>query len=886
MALAPGTRLGHYEIVASLGAGGMGEVYRARDARLGRDVAVKVLPQAFADDPDRRARFEREAQTIAALSHPHIVSLFDTGIHDGQIFVVMELLEGETLRERLTNSGVLPVRKVIEYAVQIARGLAAAHDKGLVHRDLKPDNVFLLADGHVKILDFGLARAVVSAQSGSGATETVAALTDPGLVMGTVGYMAPEQVRGRAVDGRADLFAFGVVLFECLTGTRAFQRETPADTMTAILKEEPPDFAGLRADVPPALDRILRHCLEKNPAERFQSARDVAFALEALSGSAATTAAPAASGPVARPRAIPLRELVAWGLALIGIATAVLTLSRTESSVSVPGLTRFDFPLPNSSSSLNLQVVVAPDGHALVMQLGGTNDTRLRFRRMDSPAIQLLPGTEGAVAPFWSPDSKSIGFFVDRTLKKFDIQTSTVRVVSTLDRRFVTPAWAPDGTVLLTVLGGTQPLHRLRPGATQAEAVGQLDAAVQEVWQTRPVFLPDGRRYLYQSRRATGLVSTVLASLDSETRHTLPGDDVRVLWATDRQIVFRRGDAIYAQETDYDKPALVGEATMLTSDLDPAAGPFRESVSAGVLAHMTRSSRGLQFVWYGRDGKRLNAIGEAGAYTTFDLSNDGRRVVAGARSGNSTNLWLIDADRNTTSRITLGEVLDLDPRWSPDATRVIFSSSRHRSRSPHIAGLSAEPPALVWNFDGRMYANDDWSRDGRFLLFHEAAAPAIHVLELDPRGTVTGEPRVVARALVGSLDQAQVSPDGRWVAYNSSDAGQSEVFVVPFAPGGPPIPVTRGGGMQPTWRGDSSELYYLTPDGILKAVKVSVSAGAPVFGEPVELARPRIASAASQIEQYAPHPSGSKFLVLETVGDARDLSVSVMLNWQSLLKKH
>jgi len=286
LALAAGTRLGPYEVLAALGAGGMGEVYRARDARLGRDVAVKVLPASFADDPERRTRFEREAQAIAALSHSNILAVHDTGVHAGQIYLVMELLDGETLRDRL-RAGPLPPRKAVDIAIQIARGLAAAHARGLVHRDLKPENVFLLKDGQVKILDFGLARAI---GTGSGATETVPVVTDPGTVMGTVGYMAPEQVRGQAVDQRADLFALGAVLYEMLSGQRAFKRETPAETMTAILNEEPPDPSATRAGVSPALDSIVRHCLEKNPVERFQSARDVAFALESLSGSGASKA--------------------------------------------------------------------------------------------------------------------------------------------------------------------------------------------------------------------------------------------------------------------------------------------------------------------------------------------------------------------------------------------------------------------------------------------------------------------------------------------------------------------------------------------------------------------------------------------------------------------
>jgi serine/threonine protein kinase len=360
MALAAGIRLGPYEVAAPIGAGGMGEVYRGRDTRLQRDVAIKVLPAAFASEPDRRARFEREAQTVATLSHPNIVSIFDTGIHDGQLFVVMELLEGETLRERLTH-GPLPVRKAIEYGAQIARGLAAAHAKGLIHRDLKPENVFLLADGQVKILDFGLARQSAG-PDGSGASETIAAMTDPGTVMGTVGYMAPEQVRGGAVDARTDLFAFGAVLYEMLTGQRAFLRETPAETMTAILREDPPDLSASRAELSPALERIVRHCLEKNPAERFQTARDVAFALEAFSGTNISSSAVTALSPPRQSNLMRAAAMAGVFLA-IGIAAGVGLKSWLSPAVKSPDIT---FNTRTFDPQWITNSRFAPDGETIV----------------------------------------------------------------------------------------------------------------------------------------------------------------------------------------------------------------------------------------------------------------------------------------------------------------------------------------------------------------------------------------------------------------------------------------------------------------------------------------------------------------------------------------
>jgi eukaryotic-like serine/threonine-protein kinase len=887
MSLAIGTRMGPYEVVAAIGAGGMGEVYRARDTRLGRDVAVKVLPPAFAVDAERRARFEREAQTVAALSHPHIVSIFDTGVHEGQIFVVMELLDGETLRERVTN-GPLPIRKAIEYGVQVARGLAAAHDKGLVHRDLKPDNIFLLADGHVKILDFGLARSAGGENAGSGATETVAALTDPGLVMGTIGYMAPEQVRGKVVDGRADLFAFGAVLYEMITGARAFQRDTPADTMTAILKEDPPELAGIRTDLPPALDRIIRHCLEKNPAERFQSARDVAFALEALSGTAATTVVAVQSGATERARpSTNRRELAAWLLALAAIVAVGVAVWRWPAAPTSPPVSRFSLTLDASDAALSATPVVSPNGQSIVIQVSPSKDTRLRLRRLDAPELVPLPGTENGAAPFWSPDGQSIGFIADRALKRFDLATSSVRPIATLGGGTLTPAWGGDGTILLSSL--LQPLHRVSERGGTPAPMGALDQAANEAAQIHPVFLPDGRRFLYLSvRAATSAIA--LGSLDSDRRTTLDVTDTRIVWAGDDRVIFRRADALYMQGITYEPLALVGDPTQLVAEVESVivTGRRESASAAGVLAYSERSNRRLQFRWYSREGRPLATVGEPGQYATFDLSHDGRRIVAALRAGPSViggNLWQIDAEQGTRARITAGQASDVDPRWSANGATVLFGSSRDPARSPFRVGLAAGTPEPVWKYGGRMFSADDWSPDGKWLLFHDASVPVLEAREMDASGAPKGEPVVVARALTGTVDQAHMSPDGKWVAYNSNESGRYEVYVTPFPATGERFSVSRAGGSQPTWNGDSSELYYLTPEGALVAVKVSTSGGKFVTSPPIELARPRLAAVSSSVEQYAPHPSGTKFLFLDNVGDEKNLSIGVVLNWPSLVPR-
>jgi Tol biopolymer transport system component len=360
------------------------------------------------------------------------------------------------------------------------------------------------------------------------------------------------------------------------------------------------------------------------------------------------------------------------------------------------------------------------------------------------------------------------------------------------------------------------------------------------------------------------------------------------VWAGDDRVIFRRADALYTQAITSDPLALVGDPTQIVADVATSnAWSLRESASAtGVLAFSERSNRQKQFRWYGRDGRSQATVGEGGQLATFDLSKDGRRIAASLRSatGTGSNLWLIDAEQGTTQRITLGETQDVDPRWNADGTMVIFGSTRDTSRGPYRVGLAAGVPAPVWKFDGRIFSADDWSRDGRWLLFHDASMPVLQARELDASGAVKGEPVVAARGLTGTIDQGHMSPDGKWVAFNSNESGRYEVYVTPFPATGDRFTVSRAGGSQPTWKADGSELYYLTPDGALNAVKVSVSGKTLTTSDPVELVRSKIGAVSPAVEQYAPHPNGTKFLMLDNVGDDKNLSVGVVLNWPSLVR--
>jgi hypothetical protein len=504
MTIAAGSRLGPYEILSPLGAGGMGEVYRARDTKLDRDVAIKVLPESVSRDPDVLSRFEREAKAVAALSHPNILGIFDFGTHDGTAYAVMELLEGETLRSKL-DAGVLSQRRAIEYALQIIRGLAAAHEKGIVHRDLKPDNVFVTQDGRVKILDFGLAKTAAGKPGPGGDTRspTAFAYTEPGAVMGTVGYMSPEQVKGMQVDHRSDIFSFGAVLYEMLSGKRAYQRDTAAETMTAVLREEPPELSAIALAVSPALDRIVRHCLEKSPEQRFRSTDDIAFSLQSLSETSgiAPSGAPGLTGRRMSRGAL-------WGIAglLAGAIAATLLTIGLRSAHVLPGRpVRFEVTGPPDQQVVGT-VALAPDGSRLAFTAreAGGNSTQIWIRAIDDSKARMLRGTEGAHLPFWAPDGLSVGFFANGQLKRIAISGGPPQPLAPVTSDVRGASWSGDGRIIFapTFVG---PLLQVSASGGKVTPATVLDKGRDEGTHRWPWFLPDGRHFLYYAAGSTGM---------------------------------------------------------------------------------------------------------------------------------------------------------------------------------------------------------------------------------------------------------------------------------------------------------------------------------------------------------------------------------------------
>ncbi|MBI3048532.1 MAG: serine/threonine-protein kinase [Acidobacteria bacterium] len=905
MPLDPGTRLGPYEVLAPLGAGGMGEVYRARDPRLGRDVAVKVLPSGLIADAERLRRFEQEARAAAALNHPNILAVHDIGQYQDAPYIVSELLEGDTLRERLFVAA-LPVRKAVEYAVQVAHGLAAAHEKGITHRDLKPENVFVTSDGQVKILDFGLAKLTQAepALSGISALPTTPPDTLPGVVLGTIGYMSPEQVRGQQADHRSDIFAFGAILYEMLSGKRAFRRETAIETMSAILKEDPPDLPVAERHIPPALARIVDRCLEKNPAARFKSADDLAFALEALSSPSerAEGSAAIAAIPVSRSR-----ERLRWGGVgvVCGAALAVLTAGAAGYLTSPPletGAYRSAI-LPSPGVSLtplltpNARFALSPDGRRLAfvgVEAGGV--TRLWVQPLDAVSAQPLPGTNQASVPFWSPNSRFIGFYAGGKLKTIDAAGGPP---STLADVTGTPGatWNQEGTILFANFEPGSPLRRVSASGGEASAATTLNADEGETRHWFPFFLPDGRHFLYLGVGSkTGGPSTpngiYVGALDSNERKLLVPGGSSVMYAQG-YLFFLREQMLMAQPFDVDRLELTGDAVAVaqlvtTGGQSGMAGGF--SVSAtGVLAYQTgpagvggQGSPTTQLVWVDRTGKQIGTLGDPAQYADLQLAPDGRQAVVSffdSARGNR-DIWIFDVARGLRTRFTFDAVDEFSSAWSPDGSRLVFNSRRKASLDLYVkpsSGAGAEEELLADSFDKYPL---DWSPDGRFVLYGAVVPSTGNDLWVLP---LSGDRKPVPFLPTPFNEvNGQFSPDGRWIAYVSNESGRNEVYVAPFPGPGGKWQISTAGGNWPRWRHDGMEIYYLGLDNRLMAATVNGQGAAFMVGAVRPLFETR---AGAPRLSYDISPDSQRFLVNMLPEAAAPAPITLVVNWPALLRR-
>jgi Tol biopolymer transport system component len=895
MPIETGTRLGRYEIRSKIGEGGMGEVYLARDTQLGRDVAVKVLPSTYSDDADRLHRFEQEACAASALNHPNILSIYDVGTHDGSPYVISELLQGQTLRQRISGT-TLAQKRAIDYALQIAHGLAAAHEKGIVHRDLKPDNLFITNDGRVKILDFGLAKL-----TGAGNTElsqtsipTRRVDTDPGKVMGTVGYMSPEQLKGRQVDHRSDIFSFGAILYEMLSGRRAFHGESAAETMSAILKEDPPDLSETNQRISPALERLVSRCLEKNPESRFHSASDLAFALEALSGSGAVPTA-TTTAPSFVPSGFRMREWLPWALAAFGLLLAGIMawtyFHRQRTDAASADVMRFNIAVPEKAQIVG-PPTISPDGRFVVFRLN-TDDGKelLWLRALGSLEARPLAGTDGSAQPFWSPDSRFVGFFANGQLKRIDVSTGALQTICDAPSNW-SGTWGREGTIVFS-RGVASGLYRVPATGGTPVQLTTVDPGNNEIEHIWPYFLPDGRHFLFLARNTQPENSAIyVGTLESKNTTRLLQAHSSVTYAPPGYLLFVRENTLMAQGFDADTIELKGDAFLVAEHTvrNPITGRAMFSVSeTGVLVLRPGDINNNQLIWLDRTGKQLGALTPTGSYNAPALSPDEKKVAvarADVQTGGAPDIWLIDLERGTQIRLTTDPSSDGYPSWSPSGDRVIFLSIRNGATSIYQKpsnGTSPEEPLVS---SAELKYSPQWSPDGQFIIYSQLNPKTNSDLYLLSLGGGKQPTPLLQTTFIEA--QARFSPNGRWIAYISNETGQFQVYVESFPTTGAKLAISIGGGSQPQWRSDGKELYYYTPDRKLMAVEVNGDGPTFKVGE----ARPLFEVRVFAIDQsfpgngyYTVTHDGKRFLVSSLPEAPERQQINVVLNWTADLKR-
>ncbi len=868
---------------AKLGEGGMGEVYRARDTKLDRDVAIKVLPDAFASDPERAARFAREARTLATLNHPHIAQIYGVEEQGGTRALVMELVDGETLAERLAR-GALPLDDALPVARQIADALDAAHERGIVHRDLKPANIKLRPDGTVKVLDFGLAKAVESGissrQPGSGdalansPTITSPVMTYAGVILGTAAYMSPEQAKGKPVDRRADIWAFGCVVFEMVTGRQPFSGETVSDVLARVLEREP-DWLLLPGATPPALRRMLQRCLEKNPAKRWHHMGDVALELDLAS---IERAHPEASTAPARLR---WRE-AGWLVAIVMAVAAGALWLRTDRAAPPP-VTSFELRAPAGLSFGIFQAspyaVLAPDGRSLVFQGGARGSVAsLWIRALDDNTPREIPNTENASLPFWSPDGRTIAFSRAGRLFRTDIGSGSPQVICDLPPDGGEGgAWGGNGTILIGSFAGG--IFRVSAAGGAPQPVTSLAAG--ETSHHWPVWLPDGQSFLYRTDNG----SVFRASLDGAPPRKVLDADSRVEFVMPGLLLFAKGTALVAQPFDPVRGELTGEHTIISETVRlGASGRAMFSVRPDALVFRSGAVSEAGFTWdvYDQRGQVLQSL-PLRILRTFTLSPDGTQVALhGHDSGTGDGEFsLVQLARGTVTRIYAGPLHYDFPVWSSDGTRLAVSSS-DGIRIIRTDGTHEGEPLVP---DGGVPS--DWVADGDWLVYSSTARDSgddIRVLPLSG----DRKPRVLVQTRSDDRNGV-VSPDGEWLAYTSLESGRAEVYVQRFPAGGQKVAITSSGGSHARWDPKGAALYYWSPDERVMRVPVRLRDEVLEAGEPVAVLALKNTSPQygtdSTRSPYVLGPNGAGFIGAQGDGTEVDSVLRVVLNWREQLER-
>ena len=862
----------------------MGEVYRARDGRLDRDVALKILPEVFANDAERLARFEREAKTLAALNHPHIAHIHGIEETGTTRALVMEFVSGEDLAERLTH-GAVPLEEALPIARQVADALSAAHEQGIIHRDLKPANIKVRADGTVKVLDFGLAKALdgsSGAAAGSGTlanspTITSPAMTQMGVILGTASYMSPEQARGKAIDKRTDIWAFGCVLFEMLTGRRAFEGDEVADVLAAILNKSP-DWSKLPPSTPLPIERLLHRCLQKDRKLRLADVADARFELEDAMRPEIAAAA------VHRSRRAP-RWLLGGSVVLFVALAAVFAAGSLDLLTWRSTLPETYVELSTAPTFEPTSFALSPDGRRVAYAGMSGSREQLWVRSLDQPSARPIDGTDGAVFPFWSPDGLSLGFFADNRLKILELQDGTIRILATV----ITPAggtWNADGTILFTP-NNAGAIHRVSAAGGAAQPLMKDSFPIA---QRFPQFLPDGRHFLYYVPTVTDGAAVEAAGvfvdhLDRPGPRRLTSADAAATYVAGNLLVVRQ-NTLFAQAFDLRSMSLTGEPRTVVDDV-PVPGatkaPFHGAENGTLLFRRGVVQAERYLGWFDRDGREgERAVEDLGGVTNLSISHAGDAVAFQKQTQGNTDIWITDLVRKVSRRFTFDPAIDGLPIWSPDDRRVAFNSARRSANALWIQSLdgdAAEP--VLARQPGEISSAADWSPDGRWLLYRrlEQASGTFDIYALDL--LTKSAPTPIAASPYDERDP-QFSPDGRWIAFQSDEARSPEIYVQPF-PSGVKTRVSQNGGTQVRWNPRGRELFYLDNQNRLIAVQYNITpAGTFVVGASTPLFTTRLQQALTGVarHRYDVAADGRRFLMLVSPQSATSAPLHLLLNWR------
>jgi serine/threonine protein kinase/Tol biopolymer transport system component len=908
MTLQAGSKFGPYEIQEFIGAGGMGEVYRGCDTRLDRTVAIKILQAHLAEQPNLRERFEREARAVAGLNHPNVCVLFDVGDHDGIHFLVMEYLDGETLAARLTR-GPLPLDQALKCASEIADALARAHRQGVVHRDLKPGNVMLTKSGS-KLLDFGLARLKQTGQSpaysSSSAVPTKeSALTAQGVIIGTLQYMAPEQLEGNDADARTDIFAFGAVLYELVTGRKAFEGRSQVSLIGSILEKEPLPMTSISSGIPPALDQLVRRCLAKDPDQRWQSAGDLAAQLRWIAASFASESSEAdktrvqarIAGGSSRGRNLWVAASAFFFLMSVGLASMMFY----RPAEPVQGM-RFEIPAPYQQtyfSPANNALSysggsISPNGRRIAFTAADSKGTvRLWVRPIEAVVAQALPGTEGAALPFWSPDSQTIGFGAQGKLKKIDVAASQPQVICDASA-FRGGAWNRNGVI---IFASTALSALFRVPAAGGEPTKLTNLVAPEVSHRFPVFLPDENHFIYSAYTTQSNHTIYGASLDKPESTALVKAETPALYSPEGHLLFARQGSLFAQAFDAKSLKVSGDPIRIVVDVASTQNALAASVSnTGILIYRNAStpSGNVQMQWFERNGKPGELVGIAGAFFGVELSKNGTRLAVHRHDGTGGDIWLFDSANGPMSRLTFDPTQDnSSPIWSPDGSSIAYTSLRNGKRGVYkkpAAGTGAEEMLLEPSDDYPVPFS--WSPDGKFLVYTKRVKDnGEDIWAIPLAGDRKPIPIVEGK---GGQSLPQVSSDGKWIAYISNESGRVELHVRAFPTGEGRWQVTTNGASAYSvrWRGDSKELYYIpsqTRD--LMAIPISPEGTTFRWGTPEKLFDSGYVGIphpeGGSYHDYAVTPDGQRFLIPRPdapIADPATLPINVIVNWTALLK--